>query len=157
MEHTVSPLEAVVRPWRAATLLASALAAVELVVVVILAVALFTSGDEAGASANAQEAKPAAPKLLPRAKTRVLVLNGNGQAGAAAATAEQVKDFRYPIAAVGNADSSDYGRTVVLYRRGHRPEARRLAGDLGVRLTYPLDGMGKGTLQGAHLAVIVGN
>ena len=153
------PLETVIRPWRTATLVAAGVAAVELVVVVLLVAALV-----GGSVGNAQPptrpagAEKSAPKpALARTKTKVLVLNGNGQAGAAAAAASRVRSFRYPIAHVGNADRSDYGKSVVLYRNGRGREARRLARDLGVGLVGPLDGIRRTSLRGADVVLIVGN
>jgi hypothetical protein len=57
---------------------------------------------------------------------------------------------------VGNAPRSGYGRSVVIYRAGFRPEALRLGRDLGIRLVSPLDGLRVKNLAGAKLAVVVG-
>src|SRR5262249_28664312 len=104
--------------------------------------------------AAAPPVKPHAP--LPRGKVRVTVLNGNGIAGAAAATASQVRARGYRIGRVGNA-SGAYGLSVVMYLPGRRPEAVRLAHDLGIRRISPLDGMRPRQLHGAMLALIVGS
>jgi hypothetical protein len=45
---------------------------------------------------------------------------------------------------------------MVMYRGTFRPEAARLAKDLGVKIVTPLDGLSVGALEGAHVAVIVG-
>jgi len=86
----------------------------------------------------------------------VLVLNGNGRPGAAAAQAEQARSRGYAIAGVGNAARSDYARSLVMYRPGFRGEAGRLARDLGLELVVPLDGLRPRDLRGAHAVVIVG-
>ena len=43
-----------------------------------------------------------------------------------------------------------------MYRAGRRPEAVRLARDLGIRMVSPLDGVRPRDLLGAQLAVVVG-
>ena len=78
---------------------------------------------------------------LARGETSVIVLNGNGVSGAAHATASQVEARGYSIGDVGNANRTDYTRSVVMYRPGHRGEALRLARDLRIRIVGPLDGM----------------
>lgn len=99
---------------------------------------------------------PAAPKLA-RAETSVLVLNGNGIAGAAAAAETLVRQKGYAVAAVGNASRDDYRRSVVLYRPGYAPEAARFARDLRVRIVSPLDGLRLKDLKGAHVAIVLGD
>jgi hypothetical protein len=157
-------------PWRTATLVATAVAAVELVVLIVLGVALLaepvsrqvTKAAEQKALAPVVKAKPKpagkpspATPALTRAETSVLVLNGNGTPGAAASAAERVRARGYSIASVGNA-LGEHPRTVVMYRAGHEPEARRLAKDLRVKRVSPLDGLKRSDLMGAHVAVILG-
>jgi hypothetical protein len=173
MEHS-HPLPALdaVRPWRTATLVASAIAAGELLLLVIVGIALIGQplSERADKAAAAKFAVPLPQKTtqaspikfrvtkttLGREATRVTVLNGNGQNGAAAAQAARVRMNGYPIGAVGNAPKTDYTRTMVMYRGRFRPEAARLAKDLGIKIVTPLDGLSAGALQGAHVAVIVG-
>jgi LytR cell envelope-related transcriptional attenuator len=153
--------------WRTATLVASAVAVFELVLVVILLTALIGKGVSAHARqaaltrATGVEAKAFKPEpkrvTLSRGETSVIVLNGNGIAGAAASAAARVKGRGYSIAATGNATRSDYGRSVVMYRSGRKPEAQRLARDLGIRLVGPLEGMSTRDLLGAHVALVLGH
>ena len=96
-----------------------------------------------------------APKLA-RGETSVIVLNGNGRAGAAAASAEAVRRFGYTIGTVGNAPRSDFTRTLVMFRKGYQAEAARLAKDLDVKIVGPLDGLKTTDMLGAHVALIVG-
>ena len=170
--HTLPTLEAV-RPWRTATLVASAIAAGELVLLVLIGIALLGKplSEHATKAAAARLAVPPPKKVtqdspikfkltkkpqLTRGATRVTVLNGNGRQGAAAAEAGRVRQFGYPIGTVGNAPSTDYTRTMVMYRGRFRPEAIRLAKDLGIKIVTPLDGLSVGALEGAHVAVIIG-
>ena len=156
MEAPVTPLETVVAPWRRATVVAAGIAIVELTLVIALTVVLVSREDGTAAVAPARKAAKQSVHVLPRAKTRVLVLNGNGRPGAAGAMALKLRGFTYRVAAVGNASRSDYGRSVVLYRPGREREARRLARDLALKLVGPLDGMGRAKLHGAHVALVLG-
>jgi hypothetical protein len=106
-------------------------------------------------------AKPAAPATparpeLTRAKTPIMVLNGNGQNGAAGAEAKILRVLGYPIAAVGNATRSDYGHDIVMYLPGYAREARRFAHDGNIAVVAPLDGLQPSQLRGAKIALIVG-
>jgi hypothetical protein len=152
-------------PWRTATIFASAVAALELVLLLIAGIALLSKPLAAHAkeaaltrAAGAPEA-PSRPEpkraTLSRRKTSVLVLNGNGITGAAAATAARARMRGYSIAATGNA-ARTFGQSVVMYRPGRRPEAQRLARDLGVRLVGPLDGVGLRQLHRAQVVVVLG-
>jgi LytR cell envelope-related transcriptional attenuator len=170
VEHSVASLAAV-RPWRTATIIACAIAVVELGIILVAGVALLTKPvasrvQEAAKDPLLAPAKPAArtparekaaKPALPRAETSVLVLNGNGRTGAASFTADRLHRVGYIVGGVGNAPRSDYGRSVVMYRPGHRAEATRLARDLRIKVVGPLDGMRLEQLMGAHLALIIGN
>jgi LytR cell envelope-related transcriptional attenuator len=166
VEHSLPHVES---RWRTATLVASAVAALELVVLVVVGIALLAEPVSQHVRKAAEQqvlapvakrkaaAKPAAgaPKLT-RAETSVTVLNGNGRSGAAAEAADSVRRFGYTIGTVGNAPSTEVARTVVMYRDGYRPEATRLAKDLGVKIVGPLDGLRPADLLGAHVALVLG-
>jgi hypothetical protein len=99
----------------------------------------------------------AAVAKLPRSRTSIIVLNGNGTPGAASIVADRLSRFHYIVAATGNAPRSDFRRSVVMYRTAaFKGEALRLANDLHLRRVAPLDGMTRRDLQGAHLALIIG-
>ena len=173
MESSYTGIDAL-RPWRTTAIVAGGVAAVELVLLVVAAVALFgpsLKGHADAATPKATEAAPArtAPAAKPRRAapvpttprlsrraTSVLVLNGNGVAGAAGSAAGRVHAKGYTVASTTNASRNDYARSIVMYRRGYAPEAKRLARDLGIRIVGPLDGLRPGELMGAHLALIVG-
>ena len=167
-------------PWRATALVASGIAALELLLILVLAAVLFVgplSGDDAEpapagapaakqaaatpaketpkAEATAAPAKDAAP--LERAETSVIVLNGNGTSGLASEKADLVRTKGYLIAGTANAPRTDFARSVVMFRPGYEAEARRLAKDFRVPRVAPLDGVTKRDLQGAHVALIVGD
>ena len=114
------------------------------------------SSDKAKSNESGKPAKaePAGP--LPRGRTSVVVLNGNGIPGAAAVSADRVHSLHYIITATGNAPRTDFQRSVVMYRPGFKPAAVRLAKDMKVKHVTPLDGVTKRDLQGAQIALIIG-
>jgi hypothetical protein len=169
-----------VRPWRRATLVASLIAGVELVLLLVCGALLVakplthalrhhaqtvaTTHKAAVKLAPVRHAVKAvkhhpavpAPVLRPRAKTGVLVLNGNGRNGVAHAEASKLQSIGYPVAGAMNAKRHDYATTFVMYVPGYRPEALRLAHDLHLHVVGPLDGMKPSALLGGKLAVVLG-
>lgn len=151
-------------------MVAAAVAAFELVLLLVIALAfigdavsggdspvkaLTTAKSEAPPTAAKSAAPPPAAKLT-RAETSVIVLNGNGRAGAAAETADLIRTRSYLIAGTGDAPRADFPRTLVMFRPGYRAEAVRLARDFRIKRVTPLDGLGLADLQGAHIAVVLG-
>ncbi len=177
MDH-YAPTHDLTQPWRTRTIVVSTIAAVELIALVAVGVVLLGKGwfqtERASAvrSATTHHAAaqpPAPPKthtkthptaparpLLPRAHTSVLVLNGNGQTGAAGAEATVLREHGYPAPAVANAKRTDYAASMVMFRPGYDREARRLARDLQIPVVTGLDGVLPSQLHGARLLVIVG-
>jgi hypothetical protein len=155
--------DALVRPWRTATVVVSLVAAAELLVLIVVGIALLGKPLTRHVRAAAKEEVLGAPdrkqalQPLPRKRTRVVVLNGNGLAGAAGATADRVRSKGYPIARVGNASRTNHATSVVMYRPGRRPEGERLARDLGIDVVGPLDGMRLRSIGRAHAVLIVGH
>jgi LytR cell envelope-related transcriptional attenuator len=174
VDAPLSSHDALVRPWRTATLVASLVAAIELVLLVGAAVMLLAKplAHAVQRHAEASALAPATPtKTTPavvhraakvpaakhtRSHTGVFVLNGNGRNGAASAEAAKLSGIGYRVPGKGNAKRTDYATTVVMYRRGWEAEGRRLAGDLHVKIVGPLDGMSSSSLHGAQLVVILG-
>jgi hypothetical protein len=161
-----------VRPWRRATFVVGAVAAVELVLLLGAGVFLLAKPISRAVKRHAEATALPAPKKpqptarltssaavtpkLTREQTSVIVFNGNGQSGAAANAAARLHALGYVIAGTGNARRQDYAATVVMYRGGFRGEALRLARDLHVKVVGPLDGMRPAALMGGQLAIIVG-
>jgi len=179
VEAPVASPQELIRPWRTATFAVSIVAAIELVLLLGAATLLLAkpisrvvrSQAAASTSENAKHkqtpaANPARPRKhaapplpapkLTRAQTSVMVLNGNGRQGAAAAGAERLHGFGYRIAGTANARRQDYAATVVMYRAGYRAEGLRLARDLKVKVVGPLDGLAPSALQGGQLAIVIG-
>lgn len=172
MDHPLTATEALVRPWRTAAYVAVAIAALELVLLLLIgggalldaasARLQLEAKDHALASPrgsqkpSVRKPEPAPAAKRPRSATVVLVLNGNGRTGAAAAAAERVTHRGYRLGRVGNASRSDFARSIVMYRPGFAGEGRRLAQDLGVKQVGPLDGMRPGELGRAQVVFILG-
>jgi hypothetical protein len=94
--------------------------------------------------------------LRPRARVKVLVLNGNGVAGAASAEAQHLELAGYRVGGATNAQRHDYAQSMVMYVPGWVKEARRLAHDAGVRMVAPLDGLPPQQLKGSKIVLLLG-
>ena len=170
MEHPIAtPFQLAPRGDRRLTLILGAVAAAAALVILVAAIVLvakpiskhlrdaavsegtaaFVGGDKTGPTTPGGKAK------LARSHTTVVVLNGNGVAGAAAASAERLRKAGYRIGTVGNAALSDNRQSVVMYRRGYRAEGLRLGRDLRVKIVGPLDGIRARDVRGAQLVYIV--
>ena len=152
--------------WRSATIIVTLVAALEFLLLAAAGIALLgnplsghfkaeTASAAAPSSHKTQRTRPTHP-TLPRSEVSVIVLNGNGHAGAAAAAADRVGAHGYVVGSVGNAARPNDGRSVVMYRAGYEVEAARLAHDLRVRIVSPLDGMRARQLMGSHLVLLLG-
>jgi hypothetical protein len=171
VDHPLAAPDALVRPWRTAAYVACAVAAVELLLLLVIGggkVAGYVTdrvqlaAKESVVVAQATTApvvkkKAQAPVVAKRSrsKTVVMVLNGNGRTGEAARAASRVQSRGYRIGEVTNAPQL-VPRSLVMYRPGLAGEGKRLGKDLGVRLVTPLDGMRASALRGAHVVFILG-
>ena len=149
--------------WRTAAIVAAGVAALELVgLIVVGTVALGHTVTRHGARAAVAShqppavSKPVRHAAIPRTKTRIVVLNGNGQAGAAGAEADAIRARGYKISAVGNAPGPSQGPTLVMYRPGFAAEAHRLARDTGIGVVSALDGLKTSSLHRAQLVIVLG-
>jgi len=176
VDHPLAPTE-LVRPWRTATLVLTGIATIQFVLLIGAGIVLLgkqiaphvhkAAAREAAARpvhVSHPAAKPKATRalaahaapVLARAKTKVLVLNGNGVQGAAALAAQLAQARGYPVLDVGNAPKTGYARTIVMYRPGFRSEALRFQHDLNLSVVAPIDGMTPAELKGAQLVEILG-
>jgi len=154
--------------WRTATIIACAVATLELGLLVAIGVTVLGKSvahrvqeaavsKVAGVTAIPKETPPGKAKLA-RGQTNVLVLNGSGTPGAAGTAADSLRARGYQITSVGNAKKqSSSTRTLVMYRGGYRAEAARLARDTHARIVTPLDGMRRSALMGAQVVLVVGH
>jgi hypothetical protein len=174
MDAPLPAPDALIRPWRTATLVASLVAAIELVLLIGAALLLLAKPLAHAMQHHAQAAafKPAVKKAVPapvkrvhhavakpklaRSATGVFVFNGNGVSGAASAAAARLSGLGYRVRGKTNAKRQDYATSVVMYAPGFEGEGRRLARDLHVKVVGPLDGMKRAALHGGQLAVVLG-
>jgi hypothetical protein len=173
VDAPLSAPDALIRPWRTATLVASLVAAVELVLLLgagfLLLAKPLAHAMQKHATATAfapaekhtvtpvvrKRAPVALPKLL-RSQTGVFVFNGNGRSGAASSEAAKLSNLNYLVPGTGNAKRQDYATTVVMFKKGFQAEGARLAHDLHVKIVGPLDGLAPSALRGAQLAIVLG-
>ena len=118
MEHA----QDLIRPWRRATIAVTAVAVIELITLAAIAFVLLgnplghlresaaAAGTPRQRAAHPLPPKQAAPE---RSEISVMVLNGNGLAGAAHAAADKVSARGYLVGHVGNATSTT-PRTLIL-------------------------------------------
>ena len=162
-EHLSRPF-----PWRAATLAVGALAAAELVALLLVGATHLASSATHKAKAKppattVARSRPVTPPPPPshplraRSQVAVLVLNGNGRPGAAGREADTLSTLGYRIGGAQNAPRHDYARSLVMYVPGWVKEARRLARDAGVSLVAPVDGLRPGQLKGSSVVLLLGS
>jgi hypothetical protein len=135
--------------WRGVTLTRPAL----LLLLVLVTLGGWTLLHRVGPPAAAQSQVP----LRPRSATSVLVLNGNGIAGAASDMSTRLLTHGYRSAFATDAQVTTYARSVVLFRPGWEREAERLAKDARIRAVAPLDGPLPAGDSRYSLAAIVGH
>lgn len=108
-----------------------------------------SDGDSPGSGA-----KQAAAKVKP-AEIEVSVLNGTSVPGLAATFGDKVEGKGFSLGAVTNSSSS-FAESVVMFRPGHKPEARTVAKQLSIQKMQMMSGEIEPVSAGADVAVIVG-
>jgi len=109
------------------------------------------SDDDAGGKKGG---KQAAAKVQP-SEIDVTVLNGTATAGLAASFGEEVEDKGFNLGAVSNTAQS-FDTSVVMFERGHAPEARKVAKQLGISKLELMSAEVKSAAAAADVAVVVG-
>jgi hypothetical protein len=104
-------------------------------------------GGGGNGGADAAKAKPA--------EIEVTVLNGTAVPGLAASYGAKVKSKGFSLGAVTNSDSS-FESSVVMFSRGHAPEANRVAKALGISKVKLETADIASVAAGAPVSVIVG-
>jgi hypothetical protein len=124
-----------------------------LVIVAGVAYAVLHSSGESSAG-KAGHAKQTAAKV-PASDVEVAVLNGTAVEGLAATYGDKVQSKGFKLGAVTNT-SSTFPDSVVMFQRGHAPEARRVAKALDIPRVQLMTVEVEGVAQGATVAVIAG-
>jgi hypothetical protein len=130
------------------------LVAIFIVLVLIVggvAYSVLKGSDEGG---GGKHGKQAAAKLQP-SEVEVTVLNGTAVPGLAASYGDKVEGKGFKLGAVTNSSSS-YASSVVMFKRGHKPEAQKVANQLGISKLQLMSAEIEGVSAGANVAVIVG-
>jgi hypothetical protein len=116
------------------------------------AIYLVTQGSDSadgkgGSAKSAQATKPG--------EIEVAVLNGTAVPGLAAEFGNKVEKKGFQLGAVGNSQTS-FTDSVVMFKRGHAPEARKVAKAMGISQVKLMTPDIASASSGALVAVIVG-
>jgi hypothetical protein len=132
------------------------LAALFVVMVVIVGgvAYLVISGSGEADGQGAKNGKQSAAKVSP-GEIEVAVLNGTAVPGLAATYGDQVEGKGFQLGAVTNSSVS-FAESVVMFRRGHKPEARKVAKALTIQKLQLMSSEIESVSSGANVAVIVG-
>jgi hypothetical protein len=130
------------------------LIAIFVVVVLAAAGAVFvvTQGSD---DANGKGGQGKTAKALKPGEIEVTVLNGTAVPGLAATYGDKVERKGFQLGAVTNSATS-FTESVVMYKRGHAPEARRVASVLGISDVQLMNGDIASVSGSAPVSVIVG-
>lgn len=107
-------------------------------------------GGEEGSHKGAAAAAGSRPSEI-----EVAVLNGTAVSGLAGRFGDRLERDGFNLGAVTNSTSS-FSQSVVMFARGHKPEARMVARDLGIGNVTLMTAAVASTAAGAPIAVIVG-
>jgi hypothetical protein len=125
------------------------------VVVVVGGVAyLVVSGGGEADGKGGKNGKQAAAKINP-SEVEVAVLNGTAVPGLAATFGDKVEGKSFQLGPVTNSSSS-FSESVVMFRRGHKPEARKVSKALSISKLELMSSEIESVSAGANVAVIVG-
>jgi len=113
---------------------------------------LLSGSDEEGSGGG--NAKQAAAQVKP-SEIEVTVLNGTSVVGLAATYGDKVESKGFDLGAVTNSSAS-FEQSVVMFKRGHKPEARKVAKQMGVGKVELMSGEIEAASAGADVALIVG-
>ena len=108
------------------------------------------SDDDSGGKKGRQAAAKAKPS-----EVEVTVLNGTAVAGLAASYGDKVESKGFELGPIGNSKSS-FADSVVMYTRGHKPEAKVVSKQLQISDLQLMSGEIESVSGGANVAVIVG-
>lgn len=130
------------------------LAAIFVVLVLVAAgvgyAVLGSSDDSAGGASVKQTAAKTKPSEI-----EVAVLNGTAVPNLAATYGNKVEGKGFRLGAITNTSSSFAG-SVVMFTRGHKPEAKKVAKQLGISKLQLMTGEIEEISSGANVTVIVG-
>lgn len=130
------------------------LVAIFLVLVVVVGGGAYFLISGSDSSNGGQDSKQAAAKIKP-SEIEVTVLNGTAVPGLAATFGDEVEAKGFKLGAVTNSSAS-FADSVVMFKRGHKPEARKVAKQLKIAKLQLMSGEIESVSAGAAVAVVVG-
>jgi hypothetical protein len=125
------------------------------VVVVLVAAGAVYAVTQGSDDANGKGGQGKTAKALKPGEIEVTVLNGTAVPGLAATYGDKVERKGFQLGAVTNSATS-FTESVVMYKRGHAPEARRVASVLGISDVQLMSGDIASVSGSAPVSVIVG-
>jgi hypothetical protein len=125
-----------------------------LVVVVVGVGYLVISGSGEADGKGGKNGKQSAAQISP-GEVEVSVLNGTAVPGLAATYGDKVEGKGFQLGAVTNSSSS-FAESVVMFRRGHKPEAKKVSKALSIPKLELMSSEIETVSSGANVAVIVG-
>lgn len=131
-----------------------ALVALFLVVVVVVGGGAYLLLSGSDSSSAGQNSKQSAAKVKP-GEIEVAVLNGTAVPGLAATFGDKVEGKGFKLGPVTNSSAS-FADSVVMFHRGHKPEARKVAKQLQIAKVQLMSGEIESVSAGAPVAVVVG-
>jgi hypothetical protein len=125
-----------------------------LVVIVGAGAYLVTQGSDSAADGKGGKQSKKAVAIKP-GEIEVTVLNGTAVPGLAAEFGDEVEGKGFQLGAVTNSSTS-FADSVVMFERGHAPEARRVAAAMGISDVQLMTPDIASVSGGASVSVIVG-
>jgi hypothetical protein len=133
------------------------LVALFVVVLIVVGGAVFLvigSGGDESSGKGGNSGKAAVARINP-SEVEVAVLNGTAVPGLAATFGDKVEGENFQLGPVTNSSSS-FTESVVMFRRGHKPEARKVSKALSIPKMELMSSEIESVAAGANVAVIVG-
>jgi hypothetical protein len=131
------------------------LAAIFVVLVLVVGAVAYTTLSGSDDSAKGKKGTKAAVAKVQPSEIDVTVLNGTATAGLAATYGDKVDKKGFTLGAVSNTDQS-FATSVVMFERGHAPEARKVAKQLGISEVELMSPDVAPAAAGADVVVVVG-
>jgi LytR cell envelope-related transcriptional attenuator len=125
------------------------------VVVLLLAAAAVYVATQGSDSADGKGGKAKSAKATKPGEIEVTVLNGTAVPGLAAEYGDKVEGKGFQLGAVTNSSTS-FAESIVMFDRGHAPEARKVAKALGISQVKLMTPDIESVSGGAPVSVIVG-
>lgn len=113
---------------------------------------LITQGSD---SADGKGGKSKSARAVKPGEIEVTVLNGTAVPGLAAEFGDKVEGKGFQLGAVTNSSTS-FEDSIVMFERGHKPEARKVAGALDISAVQLMTSDIESVSGGAPVSVIVG-